>query len=155
MRKIRLISFHTFLLLIFLSQVNCKSINQLQNSKEHINNLRNKIEFHVKCLNDGNTKGLESVYAFDYEGLSPVTKFENKQELINILVENQREQQLKIKIKIIEISAKSTLAYAILDWKAFINVDSSKQQLLYAKKHLQIWELIDNEWQIKRSLFYN
>ena len=155
MRKMRRTSLPFFLLLIFLSITNCKSVSGLKNSNQQLNNLRNQIELHVKYLNDGNAQGLESVYTADFEGLSPITKFKNKQELVHILVKNQKEQQLKVEFEIIEIFVKSKLAYAVLDWKAFTNANTIDQQLLYNKKHFQVWELINKEWQLKRSLFYN
>ena len=155
MQKSKFFQSQIFLLAIFLFLVNCKSLDRFQNSEQDINQLKNKIESHVKYLNNGNMEGLESIYAADYEGLFPVTKFSSKQELINILIESQRKQQLKIEYEMIEISTSATMAYVLLDWKVFEKVGTSEEQLLYNKKHLQIWELTDKNWLLKRSLFYN
>jgi hypothetical protein len=155
MKNPNLILSQFFLLTISLFLVNCKSLDRFRNSEQNINYLKNKIESQVKYLNDGNMEGLKSVYAADYEGLSPITKFSSKQKLIDILVENQRKQQLKIEYEIIEISTSATMAYALLDWKVFKKEDTSEAQLLYHKKHFQIWELVNKNWQLKRSLFYN
>ncbi len=155
MQKSKLFLLQNSLFVIALFFVNCKSLDRFQNSEQNINILKNKIELLAKYQNDGNREGLESVYSADYEGLFPITKFSSKKELINILVENQRKQQLKIEYEMIEISTSATLAYALLDWKVFEKTGTSEEQLLYNKKHLQIWELIEKDWHLKRSLFYN
>jgi ketosteroid isomerase-like protein len=142
-------------LLFLISFSNCKSTQRLKSNQQPEKNLRGQILFHVKSLNEGDVKGLEKIYSENYEGISPVTKFESKKELISKLVESQRKQNLKIEIEIIEVFVKTDMAYAVLDWKAISNFGKPNQDELYHKKHLQIWELNGKNWQLKRSLFYN
>ena len=152
MKPISLFSLSLLFLFFF---TNCKSNQSLKHNEQLEKSLREQIIFHVKSLNEGNEDGLEKVYSENYEGLFPVTKFESKAELISKLVESQAQQQLLIEFEIIEISASASMAYAILDWIVFEKAGSPQKELLYNKKHLQIWELKDKNWQLKRSLFYN
>lgn len=145
----------SFFLLIVFSFLSCKSNQTLNNSQKYENSLRQQIAFHVKSWNEGNIAGLEKVYAENYEGLSPISKFENKQELINKIVESQKKQQLYIEYEIFELSATASMAYALLNWRAISNFGQQNQDQLYSKKHLQIWIKTGKEWQLKRSLFYN
>lgn len=151
MKKLPLV----FAALLFFLLSNCHSTQGLQKSAQPEDQLREQIHFYVKCLNEGNAPALEKIYASDYEGISPVTKFENTRELIKLLVESQRQQNLNIEFEIIELSTKPAMAYAVVDWKVFENATTSERKLFYHKKHLQIWEWIDNAWRLKRSLFYN
>lgn len=114
-----------------------------------------QIKVHVNALNDQNRAGLESVYAQDYEGLFPVTHFKNKTELINILLENQKKNEIRIESKILEIHARETMGYALLHWVAIAFPESEQEEILYERKHFQIWEKDDKKnWKLKRSLFY-
>ena len=144
-----------FFILIALSFTNCKSNQNLQSSEKFENSLREQIDFHVKSLNEGNSAGLEKVYSEKYEGLSPITTFESKQELIKKIVKSHQKQQIKIEYKIIELSVSVSMAYALLEWKAISNFGQQDQDELYSKKHLQIWIKSGKEWQLQRSLFYN
>ncbi len=154
MRKLKWLSLPIGLLFIFVL-TNCKSVDPLQKSKHDRIQLQNLVESHVKFLNTGNAKGLESIYADDYEGISPVTKFESKEQLISQLIENQQKQNITIQIEIIEIYTSNEMAFVVLDWKALTNAGKPAEQLLFTKKHLQIWEKGKNNWLLKRSLFYN
>ena len=144
-----------FFILLSISFTNCHSSQKLLSSQQLEESLLEQIDFHVKCLNDKNAKGLEKVYAENYEGFSPITKFESKEDLIDILVKNQSQQSIHIEFEIIEISVSTSMAYALLDWKVIEKANTPQEKLLYNKKHLQIWELNSNNWQLKRSLFYN
>lgn len=145
----------TCLFLILIGLTNCKSADPTQTSKQERINLQNQIESHVKFLNTGNAEKLELIYADDYEGISPVTRFDSKQELVALLVENQQMQNITIEIEIIEMYTSNEMAYAVLDWKAVTDAGKPGEQLLYTKKHLQIWEKNKKDWQLKRSLFFN
>ncbi len=145
----------TLFFIFLISFCSCKSVSQAIKSEENTFQLREQIVFLVKSLNEGNEQGLKTVYADDYEGINPVTKFESKQTLVSQLVENQKKQQLKIEMEIIEIDAKSEMGFAVLKWKTISGFRTSKQQTLYQKKHLQIWIKKGEDWQLKRSLFYN
>lgn len=147
--------YNLFLFSISLLSLNCKSTSSLQNTAQDQSDLKNRIELHVKSLNESDEKLLKSIYAADYEGLSPVTKFDSKQDLIAKLVENQRKLNIRIDMEIIEISTTAHMAFTVLKWKAFTNADSPQEQFLYEKVHLQIWEKNKGQWQLKRSLFYN
>jgi len=138
-----------------LLALKCKSTSSLQNSAQDQSDLKNRIELHVKGLNESDEKLLKSIYAADYEGLSPVTRFGSKQELITKLIENQRKLNIRIDMEIIEISTTAYMAFAVLKWKAFTNTNSPQEQFLYEKMHLQIWVKNKGQWQLKRSLFYN
>ncbi len=152
MKPIFLFSFSIFLL---FSISNCNSTHNLKKSEQLEQSLRKQIIFHVISLNEGNKEGLEKVYAEGYEGIFPVSKFESKEDLISQLVENQKKQGIKVEIEILEVSAKSDMAYAVLDWTAISNFGTANQSELYHTKHLQIWVRVDNNWQLTRSLFYN
>ena len=152
MKPIFLFSFSITLL---FSISNCNSTRSLKKNEQLEQNLRKQIIFHVKSLNEGNKEGLEKIYAEGYEGIFPVTKFESKAALIIQLIENQKNQKINIEFEILEISAKTDMAYAVLDWKAISNFGTANQVELYHKKHLQIWVLNGKIWQLKRSLFYN
>ena len=155
MEKMSWLSLQIFLLLGLIAFGNCKSPEQMHRQKKDMIQLQSQIEFHVKCLNDGNKEGLSSIYSDHYEGISPVTKFSNKSELISQLIDNQKKQNITIEIEIIEIIPSKEMAFAVLDWKAITNAGTANEQLLYDKKHLQIWERVKKDWQLKRSLFYN
>ena len=145
----------TFFILSVFHFTNCKSSQSVKSSEQLVKSLHQQIKFHVKSLNRADQEGLEKVYTEDYEGIFPVSKFESKTELIRQLVENQKNQEIKIEIEILEVSAKSDMAFVVLDWKAIANFGTPTQNELYHKNHLQIWVLNNNNWQLKRSLFYN
>ena len=144
-----------FLSVSMMFLISCSSTKGLKTEEQLNKSLREQIYYHVKSMNDGNKEGLEKVYSEDYEGIFPVSKFKSKEELITQLIENQQIQKIKIEIEIIELSAKSGMGYAVLNWKAISNFGTPNQDLLYNKKHLQIWIENDNNWQLTRSLFYN
>ena len=117
--------------------------------------MKERIQLHVKSLNEGNKTALQSIYSVDYEGIFPVSKFESKEDLVSQLIVNQQNQSLKIEFEIIEIVPQKGMAYAILDWKAVTNFGKPDQDELYHKKHLEIWIKTKGDWQLSRSLFYN
>ena len=138
---------------LLLSFSNCNSSKPLKSNQSN-NKFEATILLLIESMNSSDRKGLEKVYAENYEGIFPIVKFENKSDLIDQLISNQKKQKLKIEFEILEISAKKEMAYALLDWKAIANFGTIEQEELYHKKHFQIWVKSKDNWQLSRSIFY-
>ena len=154
-RKMKAFLYPSLFFSFFLILPSCKTYDPYKPKTVEKKSLVKQIKLHVNSLNERNQNGLEAVYEQDYEGLFPVTKFKNKEDLINILLKNQEENEIRIESRIFEIHARQTMGYALLQWTAIAHPDSDQEEILYERKHLQIWEKDSKKnWRLKRSVFY-
>ena len=110
----------------------------------------------VHHLNNRNFDQLESFYANDFEGLSPIVKFQSKAVLLQSIRKNYSSNSNLIKADILETKTGNTLGYILFRWRILAPTETQEWEIILDKKMLSIWQLdAQGRWQISRMLFYN
>ena len=144
------------ILMFFLSSCQSQKKGLIKSNQNDKALLTQRVNFHIKCMNDRNFEPLENIYHKDFSSINPKVDFANKEAFLISLRKNLSQNKTLIKGEILEVNMESQISFVRLRWRIVNPLPNSDQwELTFDKNLLEIWKKnTKGIWQLSKVLFY-